>query len=78
LTLLSNVRASTTSEGKALAVLALAKWLATKTGTKLDDDLLAWLGVALALPEAAVLLRWVEHLGTVVAFEPPPATENTK
>jgi hypothetical protein len=73
LSMLSAISAAKQTQAKTAAVVALLQFAAKKTNTKLDDDLLAWLSVALAMPEAAVIFNWIEHLGTLVALEPPPA-----
>lgn len=75
-TLLSAVRTATDPQTKAKAVVELMRFVAKRTNTKLDDDLVTWLGVALLLPEAVSIFRWIEHLGTIVALEPPPESRS--
>lgn len=75
-TLLSAVRASTDPVTRAKALVDLLRFIAKKSQTQLDDDIVAWLSVALLLPEAAVLFRWVTHVSEVVALEPPPESES--
>lgn len=71
-TLLSAVRSATDPSIKARAIVELLRFIARRTDTKLDDDVVAWLSVALLLPEAAVLFRWFDLVSATVALEPPP------
>jgi len=72
LRLLSAISTASESAAKAAAALELLKFLAHKTNTRMDDDLLAWLEVALKVPEAKLIFDWLAHLQNVIAVSPPP------
>lgn len=67
LSLLSEISAATTTKDKANKVLDALRFVAKKTDTPLDDDLLERVQAVLVSPEGAALFDYIAQLLSAVA-----------
>lgn len=58
-TFIQAILASTDTHQKALAVADACEWLASKSKTKVDDELVSHLTAVLKSPQGEAFLRWV-------------------
>lgn len=65
--LASEISAATTPLERALKISAALRWVAGKTNTKLDDELVDLLEAVLKSPEGAALFKYLVELTTQMA-----------
>lgn len=70
--LVSEITGASTPLDRALKISAALRWVATKTETRIDDEMVDLLEAVLKSPEGDALFHYLVRLGTAVAQQEVP------